>query len=105
MQLWSLLKDTASNWAAHKDARLGAALAYYSIFSIGPLIVIAIAIAGLAFGHDAVMKAVGVQMRELLGDTGAQAVSALLADASRPQEGILGTLFGVICTLRTGCVR
>jgi len=95
MQLWSLLKDTASNWAAHKDARLGAALAYYSIFSIGPLIVIAIAIAGLTFGHDAVMKAVGVQMRELLGDTGAQAVSALLADASRPQEGILGTLFGM----------
>jgi hypothetical protein len=42
---WSPLQETASQWSEHKDARLGAALAYYSIFSLGPLIVIAIAIA------------------------------------------------------------
>jgi len=47
---WSPLRETASQWLEHKDARLGAALAYYSIFSLGPLIVIAIAIAGLVFG-------------------------------------------------------
>jgi membrane protein len=44
--LWNLLKQTGSNWLKHKDARLGAALAYYSIFSVGPLILIAIAVAG-----------------------------------------------------------
>ena len=43
---WSLIRDAGSQWVGHKDARLGAALAYYSVFSIGPLIVIAVAVAG-----------------------------------------------------------
>ena len=51
---WGLFARAASQWMAHKDARLGAALAYYSVFSIGPLVVIAMAIAGLLFGDDAV---------------------------------------------------
>jgi hypothetical protein len=50
---WLLIKATVENWVAHKDAMQGAALAYYSIFSVGPLLVIAIAIAGLAFGQEA----------------------------------------------------
>jgi membrane protein len=92
---WTLLKETAVNWSSHKDARLGAALAYYSVFSIGPLILIAIAVAGFAFGQDAVRNEVAGQMRSLLGDTGAQAVEAMLAGASRPQEGLWATLFGI----------
>ena len=50
---WPLLKATIENWIAHKDARQGAALAYYSVFSVGPLMVIAVGIAGLAFGPEA----------------------------------------------------
>ena len=46
MAAWTPLRETVSRWSEHKDARLGAALAYYSVFSIGPLILIAIAIAG-----------------------------------------------------------
>jgi tripartite-type tricarboxylate transporter receptor subunit TctC len=57
-----LLKETANNWVDHKDARLGAALAYYSIFSVGPLVLIAIAVAGLLFGQDAVRGEVSAQM-------------------------------------------
>ena len=95
MAVWTLLKETAGNWSSHKDARLGAALAYYSIFSIGPLIVIAIAIAGLAFGAEAVRGEVGNQVRGLLGDAGAQAVDAMLAGASKPREGLFATLFGI----------
>src|SRR4051812_9636002 len=49
---WSLFATAGSQWVAHKDARLGAALAYYSVFSLGPLIVIAVAVAGLIFGQD-----------------------------------------------------
>ena len=45
--MWSIFKAAAVNWMSHKDARLGAALAYYSIFSLGPIVVIAITIAGL----------------------------------------------------------
>jgi membrane protein len=79
----------------HKDARLGAALAYYSIFSVGPLVLIAIAVAGLLFGQDAVRGEVSAQMQGFLGNSGAQAVQSMLADASRPREGIFATVFGV----------
>jgi uncharacterized BrkB/YihY/UPF0761 family membrane protein len=44
---WTVAKEAATNWSGHKDARQGAALAYYSVFSLGPIIVIAIAVAGL----------------------------------------------------------
>jgi membrane protein len=94
MSLWQLVKEAGSNWVAHKDARLGAALAYYSIFSIGPLIVIAIAVAGLIFGQDAVRGEVSTQIRGLLGDTGATAIESMLAGASRPTSGIVATMLG-----------
>jgi membrane protein len=68
----------------HKDARLGAALAYYSVFSIGPVIVIAVAVAGLLFGQDAVRGEVSNTLRAMLGETGAQAIDAMLASASKP---------------------
>src|ERR1700759_407528 len=95
LDLWSLLKSAVSGWIEHKDARLGAALAYYSIFSIGPLIVIAIGVAGLIFGPDAVRGEVSGQVRGLLGDTGATAVQSMLADASRPRNGIIATVLGI----------
>ena len=50
--IWVLIRDTAANWVDHKDARQGAALAYYSVFSLGPVMVIAVAIAGLVFGRE-----------------------------------------------------
>ena len=55
---WTVAKEAATNWSGHKDARQGAALAYYSVFSLGPIIVIAIAIAGLFFSHEAVASQV-----------------------------------------------
>src|SRR5258705_13539869 len=80
---WDLIKEAAMSWVNHKDARLGAALAYYSVFSLGPLMVIAIAIAGFVFGDEAVRGEVGSQLSGLLGETGAQAVNAMLAGASK----------------------
>jgi membrane protein len=61
MSWWALTKEAAASWVNHKDAQRGAALAYYSIFSLGPLMVIAIAIAGLVFGQEAVRGEVGLQ--------------------------------------------
>jgi membrane protein len=92
--LWDVLKEAAENWSAHKDSRQGAALAYYSVFSIGPLIVIAIAIAGFVFGRDAVGGQVAMSIRDLLGETGAKAIQSMLIDASRPRAGLLATLLG-----------
>jgi membrane protein len=78
MTAWLVpLQETAGQWSEHKDARLGAALAYYSIFSLGPLIVIAVAIAGLAFGTEAVQAQVFGALQGLLGDSGTQAIEAM----------------------------
>jgi uncharacterized BrkB/YihY/UPF0761 family membrane protein len=92
---WGLIKNAATQWIAHKDSRLGAALAYYSVFSLGPLIVIAVAIAGLLFGQDTARGEVSTGLRELLGDTGTQAIDAMLAAASRPREGVVATVIGI----------
>jgi membrane protein len=92
---WTVVREAATNWSGHKDARQGAALAYYSVFSLGPIIVIVIAVAGLLFGHDAVTAQVMSSFAEMLGETGAKAVEAMLAGASRPAAGILATILGI----------
>jgi membrane protein len=92
---WAPLAETFNDWSEHKDARLGAALAYYSVFSLGPLIVIAISIAGLAFGREAVQGEVTGAIRGMLGDTGTQAVEAMLKGADRPREGMVATILGL----------
>jgi len=50
--LWTVVKEAAENWSSHKDSRQGAALAYYSVFSLGPVIVIAIAVARHSFSVE-----------------------------------------------------
>jgi membrane protein len=93
--LWIVAKESAGNWSSHEDSRQGAALAYYSVFSLGPIIVIAIAVAGFFFGRDAVSGQVASSIKDMLGDTGAKAVQAMLADAGRPREGLLATVLGL----------
>jgi len=90
-----MIRDAAMQWVEHKDARLGAALSYYSVFSIGPLILIAVAIAGLLFGQEAVRGEVSNGMKSLLGNSGAQAIEGMLAGASKPSEGIIATVIGI----------
>ncbi|MDE5454095.1 YihY family inner membrane protein [Bradyrhizobium sp. CSA112] len=92
---WTVVKEAATNWSSHKDARQGAALAYYSVFSLGPIIAIAIAVAGLLFGHEAVTSQVMSAIKEMLGETGSNAVEAMLAGASRPAAGTLATVLGL----------
>jgi membrane protein len=94
-RLWMIAKAAALDWSRHKDARQSAALAYYSVFSIGPVIVIAIAVAGLVFGREAANGEVAASIKGMLGDTGANAVQAMLADAGRPRQGLLATLLGM----------
>ncbi len=90
-----MLKETLSNWSNHKCSTFGAALAYYSIFSFGPLMLIATVIAGMVFGTDAARGEITGQVRKLLGDSGGQALQALLNGADHPYQGLLATIFGV----------
>jgi membrane protein len=95
MAVWSLLRETASRFSGHKASLLGAALAYYAVFSLGPLMVIAIAIAGFAFGDAAARGEVSAQLKNLLGDIGARAVEAMLAGADRHHNGMVAATIGV----------
>lgn len=92
---WGLLRETAQGWKTHKAARLGAALAYYSIFSLGPLMLVVIAVAGLVFGQDAVRGEVSNQLAGLLGPQGAKGIENILAGAGKPREGMFATALGV----------
>src|SRR4051812_31703136 len=97
--LWALLKDSAAAWSDDKASRLAAALSYYTIFSIAPLLVIAIAVAGLAFGKDAASNQIFHQIRGFVGDAGAQAIQGMVANAGRKGAGIIATIIGVITLL------
>jgi membrane protein len=96
---WMVAKEALANWSSHKDARQGAALAYYSVFSIGPIILIAIAVAGLFFGREAVTGQVMSTLQGMLGESGAKAIEGMLAGANRPAAGLLATVFGIVALL------
>jgi membrane protein len=98
---WLLITTTIENWIAHKDARQGAALAYYSVFSVGPLMVIAIAIAGFVFGQEAARGELQGQLSSMVGQTAAAAIDRLLAGANQPHQGLLATAIGTAILLFT----
>lgn len=91
---WSLLRQTVSEWAEDGAPRLGAALAYYSVFSLGPLLLIIIGIAGVMFGADAVKEQVVSELSKLIGPEGARAVQALLANVAIGNRSFAGTVTG-----------
>jgi membrane protein len=94
--IWNGLKAAASQWSAHKDAKAGAAIAYYSIFSIGPLIIVVISIAALFFEREGVQKEVTGAIGGLLGKRGAEAVNTMLAGAGTTGEGIFASIIGTV---------
>jgi membrane protein len=99
VRLWlifTLFKRAVWAWWEDNALRLGASLAYYTLFAIAPVLLVAIAIAGLAFGPEAVRGEIVVQLQDLVGHDGAEAVQAMLEGASRPQSGIFATVLGSI---------
>ena len=91
-----LLKETFAAWSEHKVLRLSAALAYYAIFSIAPLLVIALAIAGSVFGQDAVRGQLEDQLRDAMGPDAAASIQSMIKSASRPADSIWATLLGFL---------
>ena len=94
--MWNVLTTAFDNWSRHRSSRLGAALAYYSVFSLGPLLLIVISIAGVLFGDEAVRGSLTAQFRDLLGPAGAQAVEAMLQGASSVRSAGITAAFGVL---------
>ena len=96
---WELLRDTARAWTEDKVPRLGAALAFYSILSIAPLLIIAIAVAAVAFGERAAKGELVGQIEKMVGAEGAKAIQDMLANAHKPGSGLIATILGVATLL------
>ena len=94
--LFQLLRDTLNEFNTDKAPRLAAALAYYTAFSIAPLLLVVISIAGLVWSRDAVQDQLDNQIRGLVGAQTAETVQELVASADRPDTGIIATVIGVV---------
>src|SRR5438876_6003686 len=94
-----LFKKTWTEFNNDKAQRLGAALAYYTIFSIAPLLLIAIAIAGMTFGKSQAQAQIVTQLRGLVGDAGARAIEEMLAGAAKPKTGAFALVIGIVTLL------
>jgi membrane protein len=91
-----LAKQAAAGWMEDDAPSKGAAIAYYSMFSMAPLLFIMISIAGLFFGAEAVRGVVFEQVADLMGENGAEAVEEMLAHVSEPKTGLWATAVGVV---------
>jgi len=95
----SLLKKTALSWRENYGQSMGAAIAYYAMFSIAPLLLIVISVAGLIFGREAAQGEIIGQLRGLMGDDGAHAIEGLLASVYKSGTSALATVFSVAILL------
>jgi membrane protein len=98
----AVTKQTVASFIADQALTFGAAIAYYAIFSIGPILVIAIAMAGFVFGEDAAKGAIMHQLAGIMGPAGAQAVQSMIENAGHHQKGGLwATCIGLVTLLVT----
>jgi membrane protein len=98
---WNLLKTTASDFMEDEALSRGAAIAYYTVFSIAPVLVIVIAIAGLAFGQDAAEGAIVGQLQGLMGEQAASTIQSAVRSASGQKAGAWATAIGIITLIVT----
>jgi membrane protein len=91
-----LFKQVANAWLDDYVPSMGAALAYYTLFSLAPLLLIVVSVAGLVFGDDAARGEIQNQLKDLMGDVGAGAVQGMLASVREPAEGLMSTAVGLV---------
>lgn len=94
-----LLKETARSWSEDKSPRLAAALAYYTLFSIAPLVLITIAIAGLFFGEEAAAGQISGQIQHLVGAQAAQGIEGMVQNAGHKGHGTVASIVGIVTLL------
>ena len=95
----ALSKSAYSEWSNDRVPRMGAALAYYTIFSLAPLLVIAISIAGLALGREAAQGEIMEQIQGLVGRDGARAIQTMIQSAHKPAHSTIASAVGLVTLL------
>jgi len=96
---WLLLKDTVTGFIDDEALSRGASIAYYTLFSIAPVLLVVVAIAGLAFGREAAEGAIVDQLSVMMGHQTAEALQGMIESAAKPREGTLATIIGVVVLL------
>jgi membrane protein len=100
-EIWKLLKDTVLSFIDDEALSRGAAIAFYTVTSIAPVLLIVIAIAGLAFGRDAAQNAITAQLSGLMGQQTAEVLQSAVASAASKSSGIVATVVGIITLFAT----
>jgi membrane protein len=95
-EIWKLLKDTVLSFIEDEVLSRGAAIAFYTVTSLAPVLLIVVAIAGLAFGQDAAQNAIVAQLSDLMGSQAAEVLQSAVASASGASSGIIATIVGII---------
>jgi membrane protein len=99
--VWHLLRDTVEGFIDDDALSRGASIAYYTLFSLAPILLIVVALAGLAFGRDAARGALVDQLSGLMGGKSAEALQAMIESASDPKTGMTASLVGILAALIT----
>jgi membrane protein len=98
--LWQSLKDIITQWIEDEPFQLASSLSYYTLFSLAPLLLIAIAVAGLVFGREAAQNQIVETLGGMLGSESAEAIQEMIENAgSKPKAGIVSTLLGAVALL------
>ena len=97
--VWLLLEDTFEGFITDEALSRGASIAYYTLFSLAPVLLVVIAVAGLTFGHEAAQGAIVQQLGLLMGPKTAEALQSMIESAALPREGIWASIVGVVVLL------
>jgi membrane protein len=95
----SILKTTFVAWNKHEAPRLGASLAFYTILSLSPLVIIVVALGGFIFSRSTAQTHILSEVQGMIGPDGGKAVASMLANAQKPAAGMLGTVVGLLSLL------
>ncbi len=96
---WAMARQIGASWVDDDVASMGAALSFYTLFSLAPLLLIVIALAGKVFGADAARGALDAQLQSLVGANAALAVQQMIVDAAKPAEGLMAAMLGTLLLL------
>ncbi|HEX3683836.1 MAG TPA: YihY/virulence factor BrkB family protein [Bryobacteraceae bacterium] len=94
-----LLSDSFDQWSKHNAPRLGASLAFYSLLSLAPLLLVVVSIVGLVFGHSAAERDTIRQVQSLVGPAAGKAVAAFLQGSKNTTHGVIATVVGLVTLL------
>jgi membrane protein len=94
-EIYGLLVESGKQWAAHRASSKGAALALYMVFSLAPMLILVIAVAGIFFGEEAVRSELFAQVHDMIGERGAEVIQTVLASAHESKGGWIAALLSI----------